>query len=62
MDITDGHAFPQKVEIDLDMLRALAGGVEGAVWGTTKVVGAALGVDKVGKAGDEGVAWVLVVG
>jgi hypothetical protein len=62
MDITDGHAFPQKVEIDLDMLRALVGGVEGTVWGTTEVVGAALGVDKVGKAGDEGVAWVLVVG
>jgi hypothetical protein len=23
VDITDGHAFPHKVEIDLDMLRAL---------------------------------------
>jgi hypothetical protein len=22
-DITDGHAFPHKVEVDLDMLRAL---------------------------------------
>jgi hypothetical protein len=32
MDITDGHAFPQKVEIDLDMLRALAGGAQPKSW------------------------------
>jgi hypothetical protein len=32
MDITDGHAFPHKVEVDLDMLRALVlNGVGGEV-------------------------------
>jgi hypothetical protein len=31
-DITDGHAFPHKVEVDLDMLRALVlNGVGGEV-------------------------------
>jgi hypothetical protein len=32
MDITDGHAFPHKVEVDFDMLRALVlNGVGGEV-------------------------------
>jgi hypothetical protein len=32
LDITNGHAFPHKVEVDLDMLRALAlNGVGGDV-------------------------------
>jgi hypothetical protein len=31
-DITDGHAFPHKVEVDLDMIRALVlNGVGGEV-------------------------------
>jgi hypothetical protein len=29
MDITDGHAFPHKVEFDLDMIRALVMNVVG---------------------------------
>jgi hypothetical protein len=34
MDITDGHAFPHKVEVDLGMLRALVlNGVGGEVDG-----------------------------
>jgi hypothetical protein len=34
-DITDGHAFPHKVEVNLDMLRALVlNGVSGEVDGT----------------------------
>jgi hypothetical protein len=45
------------VEIDLNMLRALAGGVEGA----TEVMGAAWEGVKVGEAGDEGAAQVFVV-
>jgi hypothetical protein len=32
MDITDGHAFPHKVEVGLDMLHALVlNGVDGEV-------------------------------
>jgi hypothetical protein len=55
MDITDGHAFPHKVEDDLDMLYALAGAVEGTVWGV------AHGAAEVGEAGDEGATQVLVI-
>jgi hypothetical protein len=34
-DITDGHAFPHKVEVDLDMFRVLVlNGVGGEVDGT----------------------------
>jgi hypothetical protein len=34
-DITDGNAFPHKVEVDIDMLRALVlNGVGGEVDGT----------------------------
>jgi hypothetical protein len=29
VDITDGHAFPHKVEFDLDMIRALVMNVVG---------------------------------
>jgi hypothetical protein len=37
-DITDGHAFPHKVEVDLDMLHALVlNGVGGEVDGTNVV-------------------------
>jgi hypothetical protein len=37
-DITDGHAFPHKVEVDLDMLRALVlNGVDGEVDGADVV-------------------------
>jgi hypothetical protein len=37
-DITDGHAFPHKVEVDLDMLHALVlNGVGGGVDGTNIV-------------------------
>jgi hypothetical protein len=37
-DITDGHAFPHKVEVDLDMLRALVlNGVGGEVDGADVV-------------------------
>jgi hypothetical protein len=37
-DITDGHAFPHKVEVDLDMLRALVlNRVGGEVDGTNVV-------------------------
>jgi hypothetical protein len=37
-DITDGHAFPHKVEVDLDMLCALVlNGVGGEVDGTDVV-------------------------
>jgi hypothetical protein len=35
------------------------GGVEGAAWDATKVMGAAQGVAEVSEAGDEGVAQVL---
>jgi hypothetical protein len=48
--------FPHNVEVDLDMLRVLMGGVEGTMWGVADVVGAALGGAKVDEAGDEGVA------
>jgi hypothetical protein len=38
VDITDGHSFPHKVEVDLDMLRALVlNGVGGEVHGTDVV-------------------------
>jgi hypothetical protein len=37
------------------------GGVEGAAWDATKVMGAAQGVAEVSEAGDEGVAQVLAV-
>jgi hypothetical protein len=38
MDITDGHAFPHKVEVDLDMLHALVlNGIGGEVDGTDVV-------------------------
>jgi hypothetical protein len=37
------------------------GGVEGAVWGATEVMGARWGVAKVGEAGDEGIVQGLVV-
>jgi hypothetical protein len=53
-DITDDHSFPHKVNVDLDMLHALAGGVEGVVWGATEVVGIARGTAEVSEAGDEG--------
>jgi hypothetical protein len=37
-DITDGHAFPHKVEVDLDMLHALVlNGVGGEVDGADVV-------------------------
>jgi hypothetical protein len=37
-DITDGHTFPHKVEVDLDMLRALVlNGVGGEVDGADVV-------------------------
>jgi hypothetical protein len=49
------------VEVNLDMLHALAGGVEGVVWGTTEVVGAARGVAEVSEADNERAAQVLVV-
>jgi hypothetical protein len=45
-DITDGHSFSHKVEVDLDMLRAMAGGVEGVVWAAAEVMGAAWGAPK----------------
>jgi hypothetical protein len=61
MDITDGHTFPYKVEVDLDMLHALAGGVEGVVWGAAEVMGAARGVAEVSEADNERAAQVLVV-
>jgi hypothetical protein len=32
MDIIDGHAFPHKVEVDLNMLRALVLNGVGGVW------------------------------
>jgi hypothetical protein len=39
VNITDGHAFPHKVEVDLDMLRALVlNGVGGEVDSTDAVV------------------------
>jgi hypothetical protein len=38
VDITDGHTFPHKVEVDLDMLRALVlNGVGGDVDGANIV-------------------------
>jgi hypothetical protein len=38
VNITDGHAFPHKVEVDLDMLRALVlNGVGGEVDSTDAV-------------------------
>jgi hypothetical protein len=38
-DITDDHAFPYKVEVDLDMLRALVlNGVGGEVDGADVVI------------------------
>jgi hypothetical protein len=38
MDITDGHTFPHKVEVDLDMLHALVlNGIGGEVDGTDVV-------------------------
>jgi hypothetical protein len=38
MDITDGHAFPHKVEVDLNMLHALVlNGIGGEVDGTDVV-------------------------
>jgi hypothetical protein len=41
------------VVVDVGAKHAV-GGVEGVVWGTTKVVGVAQGVAKVGEACDEG--------
>jgi hypothetical protein len=39
VDITDGHAFPHKVEVDLNMLRALVlNGVGGEVNGVNVVI------------------------
>jgi hypothetical protein len=39
VDITDGHAFPHKVEVDLNMLRALVlNGVGGVVNGVNVVI------------------------
>jgi hypothetical protein len=38
-DITDGHAFPHKVEINIDLLHALVlNGVGGAVDGADVVI------------------------
>jgi hypothetical protein len=49
------------VEVDLDMLHALAGGVEGVVWGAAEVMGASRGVAEVSEADNERAAQVLVV-
>jgi hypothetical protein len=46
--------------VDAEVVRG-AGGVVGAPWGATEVLGATRGRAKVGKAGDEGAAKGLAV-